>query len=123
MTGAKKQPTIKCSKLGERSASRKAELLDPDCGRSKKSNSDRATALAREFFACEGFAREFSRSPKFQREAGRKSRSGRLRRAIDTRRQPDEMAPRAHDLVFRDVHSEEMEGRLSRRRSRIRLSL
>src|ERR1051325_43377 len=120
--GRKKRLTIKCSKHGRKSSSRKAELLDPNRGRSKKSNGDRATALARKLFARQGFARAVSRSARFQRQARRKSRAGRLRRAINAGSQSDEMAPRAYDLVLRNVHTEKMEIRLSRRRSRVRVS-
>src|SRR4029453_10839365 len=111
--GGKKRPTIKCSSDLAKNSSRKAELLDSDRGRSQKKNGDRRR-LARELFTREGFARAFSRTPKLHREAVRKSRGGGLRRAIDPRRQPDEMAPRPHHLVLRNVHPEKMEDCLSR---------
>src|SRR5947209_4595165 len=63
MMAARKRHMIKCSKREGKSSRRKAELLDPHRGRSKKSNGDRENALAREFF-CAHLARAFSRSQK-----------------------------------------------------------
>src|SRR4051812_59158 len=77
--GRKKQRTIKCWRRAGKNSSRRAELLDPSRGRSKKSNSDRATALARELFAGQGFALAFSRGPELHCAAGRKSGARRLR--------------------------------------------
>src|SRR6266403_1080507 len=122
-TVGRKQPTIKCSRRAEKSSSRKAESLDPGRGRDSKSNGGRAISLAAGFFTGREPACALSRSSEFHRQVGRKSRAGRLRRAINAGRQPDEMAPRAYQLVFRDLHLKKMGAGLSRCRSGVRVSI
>src|SRR2546423_14359686 len=114
---------IKCSRRGKKSSNRKAELLDPSRGRDSKWNGDRAKAFADGVFSSRETSRALSRSSEFYGQVFREPRSRRLRRAINTGRQPHEMAPRAHNLVLRDFHFKKMGSRLPRRSSGVCLSI
>src|SRR5947207_785530 len=122
VTDGRKQPAIRCSRRAKKRSNRRAKLLEPSCGRYTKSKGDRAKAIAGGAVSSRKTSRALSRGPKFQRQIGGKPRSRRLRRAIDAGSQPNEMAPGAHHLVFRDLHFKKMGAGLPRCRSRVRLS-
>src|SRR5438876_105685 len=120
---AKKRPTIKCSKRVGKNWKRKAALLEPKRGRNSRSNCDRDTAFAARFITRCRSARPLSRGPRFHYRALPGSRAGRLRRPIDAGCQSDKMASRSYHLVFRNVHFEEMDARISAGDPAIRFSL
>src|SRR5256885_7397990 len=100
VTDGRKQPAIKCSKRAKKRSNRRAKLLEPSRGRDTKSNGDCAKAIAGGAVFSRKTSRPLSGGSKLQRQVGGKSRSGRLRCAIDAGSQPHEMAPGAHHLVF-----------------------
>src|SRR5207237_3743356 len=107
-TDWKKRRTIKCLRHVEKNSNRKAELLESNHGRSDRRNDGRANAPARKCIVRSTLARAFSTNPGFHDAAVRRIGAGRLRRPIDARCKPDEMASRPHHVVFRNMRTEKV---------------
>ena len=109
-TGSRKRRTIKCWRREARSAKEEESSSPFQRHRGGRAAGEDETRI--------GFDRAVSPDPKFFDAPLSGIAAGRLRRAIDAGCQPDEMASRPHELVFRNLRPQSMDAGISSRQFR-----